>query len=102
MVGLEKRVMGDVSLRVYSEEIERLIEVEAYEEAIAHCQHVLQHYPRHLESYRLLGKACLEKGDHAQAADLFRRVLSADPEDFLSRAGLGVAYAEDGAIEEAI
>lgn len=51
--------MSKVALRVYNREIETLIDQGHLEEAIAHCQHILKIYPKHLESYRLLGKAYL-------------------------------------------
>jgi Flp pilus assembly protein TadD len=50
----------------------------------------------------LLGRACLEKGEYPEAADLFKRVLSADPENLTARLGLGKAYEEDGHFDEAI
>ncbi|MFN2121583.1 MAG: tetratricopeptide repeat protein, partial [Anaerolineales bacterium] len=53
--------MSDVSLRAYTREIEGLVEHEQrLDEAIAHCRQILKTYPKHLETYRLLGKAFLE------------------------------------------
>ncbi len=49
--------MARVSLRIYNREIEGLIEQGQLDEAIAHCLHILKTYPKHLETYRLLGKA---------------------------------------------
>src|SRR5690606_3065870 len=40
--------------------------------------------------------------EYREAADLFRRVLSADPEDLAARIGLAAVYREEGILDEAI
>jgi tetratricopeptide (TPR) repeat protein len=92
----------EVNLREYCDEIKGLIERGSYDKAIAICQHILRHYPKYVEAYRLLGEACLEKGDYLEAEDSFQRVLSADPEDFTARVGLSIICDERGSLEEAI
>jgi tetratricopeptide (TPR) repeat protein len=62
----------------------------------------LKHYPRHVLAYRLLGEACLEKGDYVEAANFFKRVLGADTEDMVVYVGLGIIFNEQGALDEAI
>ncbi|MCI0648500.1 MAG: tetratricopeptide repeat protein [Chloroflexi bacterium] len=62
----------------------------------------MQRHPRHVETYRLLGKALLEQQKYTDAADVFHRVLSADPEDFISHAGLAIIYKEEGIVPQAI
>ncbi len=52
--------MAKISLRAYNREIETLIERGQSEEAIAHCKFILKTYPKHIDTYRLLGKAFLE------------------------------------------
>lgn len=64
--------------------------------------HVLRHYPKHLETYRLLGEASLETGDLSAAADLFQRVRSADPENVVALVGLSIVHEQQKQIEEAI
>ena len=76
--------MGDITLRSYAKGIEVLIELERLDEAIAHCRHILQIYPKHVDSYRLLGKAYLEAKRFGEASDIFQRVLSAEPTDYLA------------------
>ncbi len=93
--------MQEITLSQYSAEIERLLQDEAYDEAIAHCMHILKRYPKYQRAYRLLGQAYLEKGQDEAAMDLFARALSADPEDFLPRIGLSVIYERRGQIAEA-
>ncbi|MFC2023878.1 tetratricopeptide repeat protein, partial [Chloroflexota bacterium] len=73
-----------------------------YDEAIVHCRHILSQYPRHIETYCLLGEACLEKGAYDQAKEFFQRALSADPENLMARVGMGLIEAEQGTLPEAI
>ncbi len=93
--------MQEITLSQYCAEIERLLQDEAYDEAIAHCFHILKRYPKYYKAYRLLGQAYLEKGQNDAAMDLFARSISADPEDFLPRIGLSVIYERQGKIVEA-
>jgi tetratricopeptide (TPR) repeat protein len=96
------KAVSEVSLGAYCAEIEELIASGAYDEAIATCRHILGHHPKYVEAYRLLGMACLEKGEYLEAADLFKRVLSADPESLAARSGLGRVYEEEDSPDEAI
>jgi len=94
--------MAEIALRTYLQDIERLLAREAYDEAIAHCRHILTYFPMNVDTYRLLGKALLEKGQHLDAADVFQRILSADPSDFVSHVGLAIIREEDGVLDQAI
>src|SRR3972149_1436798 len=80
--------MAETSLRAYVREIDDLIEHEQLGEAIAHARHILQTYPRHLDTSRLLGKAYLEAKRFGDAADILQRVLSAVPDDFVANIGM--------------
>jgi cytochrome c-type biogenesis protein CcmH/NrfG len=94
--------MAKVSLRIYNREIGTLIDQGQVTEAIAHCHHILKTFPKHLETYRLLGKAYLEAGRYNDAGDIFSRVLMAVPNDFVSHAGMSVIADEKGKLDEAI
>ena len=94
--------MPDIRLQDYVVKIKELIRNVRLEEAIAHCQHILRHYPKHIETYSLLGEACLEKEMSREAIEFFQRTLGADPENLIARVGLGVIYDEQGAFPEAI
>ncbi len=94
--------MADVTLREYCEEVKELIRSDFYDQAIIISRHILERFPKHVTSYRLLGEACLEKGDYVEAANLFKRVLSVDLEDVIAHVGLSIIYDEQGAVEEAI
>src|SRR5512142_544312 len=94
--------MVNTTLRAYLDELNLLLEQEALEEAIGHCRHILQHFPKNVETYRLLGRALLEKGRHDEAADVSQRVLSALPDDFVSHLGLSSVAEEKNQIPTAI
>jgi tetratricopeptide (TPR) repeat protein len=94
--------MAEVTLSEYCDEAKELIRADSYGQAIAICRHLLKHYPRYIRAYRVLGEACLEKGDYIEAANLFKRVLGADMEDMVVYVGLGIVFDEQGALDEAI
>ncbi|MFM8424557.1 MAG: tetratricopeptide repeat protein [Chloroflexota bacterium] len=94
--------MAKVSLRIYNREIERLIEQGHTDEAIAHCRHILKTFPKHLETYRLLGKAYLEARRYGEAVDIFGRLLMAVPDDFVAHVGLSIIRDEDNKLDDAI
>ncbi len=94
--------MTQISLRAYIREIDNLIERELLDEAIAHCRHILQTYPKHIDTYRLLGKSYLEAKRYGDAADIFQRVLSAVPDDFVSHIGMTIVREDEGNLDSAI
>lgn len=95
--------MTKISLRAYDREIEGLIQHDQQpDEAIAHCRQILKTFPKHLETYRLLGKAYLEAKRHREAVDIFERVLLVAPEDFVSHVGMSIIADEQGGLDDAI
>jgi len=94
--------MAKVSLRIYNREIERLVEQGQTDEAIAHCRHILKTFPKHLETYRLLGKAYLEARRYGEAVDIFGRLLMAVPDDFVAHVGLSIIRDEESKLDDAI
>jgi len=94
--------MANVSLRAYNREIEAMIDRGHLDEAIAHCQHILKTFPKHLETYRLLGKAYLEAKTYNEAVDIFSRVLVAEPNDFVAQVGMSIIRDEQNKLDDAI
>ncbi len=94
--------MAESTLRAYLKEIDELIEHNQLDEAIAHCRHILETYPKHLDTYRLLGKAYLEAKRYGDTADIFQRVLSAVPDDFVSHVGMSIVREDEGNTDAAI
>jgi len=93
--------MADLTLKGQYEEALRLIQAGKPREAVAVCHRILQTFPRHFGTYSILGQAALALGEYEQAANLFRRALSADPEHVLSHVSLAAIYERQGRSEEA-
>src|SRR5688572_30413870 len=94
--------MAKVSLRAYNREIEAMIDRGHLDEAIANCRHILKTFPKHLETYRLLGKAYLEYKRYPEAVDIFSRVLAAVPDDFVANVGMSIVRDEENKLDDAI
>ncbi len=94
--------MSTTTLRAYLDELDLLLQREALEEVIGHCRHILQHYPKNVETYRLFGKALLEKARYEEAAQVFPRLLSADPNDFVAHVGMSSIYENQQQLNQAI
>ncbi len=94
--------MATISLRAYNKEIDAMIDNGEVKEAIAHCRQILRLYPKHIETYRLLGKAYLETQRFTEAADVLQRVLSSLPDDFISQIGMSMIREDEGNLDAAI
>lgn len=94
--------MARISLRAYNREIENLIDRGQIEEAVAHCKNILKQFPKHIDTYRLLGKALLESQRYAEAADILLRILSVFPDDFVSQLGMSIIREDEGNLDAAI
>ncbi|MFU8772518.1 MAG: tetratricopeptide repeat protein, partial [Anaerolineales bacterium] len=94
--------MTTISLRAYYREIESMIDNGHFEEANAHCRHILQKYPKHIDTYRLLGRGFMECERFSDAEDVFQRLLSSVPDDFISHLGMSVIRENQDNIDAAI
>ena len=94
--------MAKVSLRSYNQEIETMVDRGQLDEAIAHCRHILNTFPKNLETYRLLGKAYLEARRYDEATDIFERLLMAVPDDFVAHVGMSIINDEQNDLDAAI
>ncbi len=94
--------MTQITLQAYLTDIQKLLDDNRLTEAVAHCKYILHQHPRYIEAYRLLGKALLEQHEYVSAADIFQRILSADPEDFVAYVGLADVYRAEELMNEAI
>ncbi|MDR3575159.1 MAG: tetratricopeptide repeat protein [Anaerolineaceae bacterium] len=94
--------MAKIPLRSYIQEIEGLIDRGQTDEAIAHCKHILRYYPKHIDTYRMLGKAYLESQRYSEASDVLHRVLSVFPDDFVSQIGMSIIREDEGNLDAAI
>jgi tetratricopeptide (TPR) repeat protein len=94
--------MAEITLQDYIQEIDEFIEQGRHEDALAHGRHILQHYPKFLLVYRLLGKAVLEVGQDDLAVDMFQRALSGDPGDFVAHVGMSIVCERRGDLAQAV
>ncbi|MEX2143220.1 MAG: tetratricopeptide repeat protein [Anaerolineales bacterium] len=94
--------MTTIPLRDYLSGIEELVDAGQIDDALAHCRQILKSYPKHVDTYRMMGKAYLEAQRHSEAGDIFQRVLSSSPDDFVAHIGMSIIREEsddqDGAI----
>jgi len=94
--------MAEIALHEYVRQMKQLIKEGRYDEVVAHGRHILKQYPKYLEVYRVLGEAMLEAGQEDQAENMFSRVLSGDPENFVAHAGMSVIYDRRGDLDKAL
>jgi tetratricopeptide (TPR) repeat protein len=94
--------MTIIPLRAYNREIEGMIDNSQLDEAVAHCRHILATYPKYIASYRLLGKAHLEQQRISDATDIFQRVLSSVPDDFIANVGMSIIREDENNLDAAI
>ncbi|MBN1427591.1 MAG: tetratricopeptide repeat protein [Anaerolineae bacterium] len=94
--------MAEISLRAYIEYLDDRLDRDAYGEVIAQCRHILETYPKYVAIYKQLARALAAQENYTDALDLFQRVLSADPTDFVAHIGMSECYKEDGALDPAI
>ncbi|PJF31235.1 MAG: hypothetical protein CUN51_05045 [Candidatus Thermofonsia Clade 1 bacterium] len=94
--------MPRVNLKTYVQDITTLIANEARDEAIGHCKHILETFPKHLQTYRLLGQALFEREQFSAAIDVFRRILAAIPDDRDAHLYLCEIYAREQNYDAAI
>ena len=98
-----------ITLRAYLDELEHLLDARSPTEVISHCRYILQHYPRNVDAYRLLGRALLERGErdgvaehYDEALEMFQRVLSVLPNDYMAHLGVSQIFQAKGEPERAI
>ena len=94
--------MARISLRAYNRDIEVMIDKNQIDEAFAHCRYILELYPKHIDTYRLMGKALLEAQRFSDASDVFHRVLSSVPDDFIAHLGMSIIREDESNLDAAI
>jgi tetratricopeptide (TPR) repeat protein len=94
--------MPRISLRAYEKQLDELIEQNRIQEAIDHCRYILQTYPKCISTYRMLGKSFLEGKQYDDAADVFKRVLTVFPDDFISHVGMSIVQENANNLDAAI
>ena len=94
--------MADISLRDYLAKLDSLLSGDSAPAVILHARHILQHYPRNAQTYRLLGRSLVATGRWPEAAEVMRRVLSVFPDDKEAHAGMSEVYRLEKRADDAI
>jgi tetratricopeptide (TPR) repeat protein len=94
--------MAEISLREYLGKLDTLLRRGDSSQVIHHCRHILQHYPKNAEAYRLLGRALVYNSNWEQAGEVLRRVLAVYPDDLNAHVGLSEVYLNTKRTDEAI
>ena len=94
--------MAQIPLREYLNGIEELIDGGQIDEALEHCRHILESYPKNIDTYRMMAKALLEAKRYGEAEDIFQRVLSSCPDDFVAHIGMSIIREEANDLDKAI
>jgi len=94
--------MPRISLRAYEKQLDELIEQNQLDKVIDHCRYILQSYPKCISTYRILGKTFLEGKQYTESADIFKRVLTVFPDDFISHVGMSVIQESENNLDAAI
>ena len=94
--------MARISLRAYNRDIEAMIDRNQIDEAIAHSRYILEFYSKYVDAYRLMGKALLEAQRFSDASDVFHRVLSSVPDDFIAHLGMSIIREDENNLNGAI
>ena len=96
------QTVTDVPVSTLIEQIQAHVRYDRPAQALALCTYILYYYPKHLETYSLMAQALAGKGDQDSALDIYRRVLSADPENPSAYAGLARIFEKRRDLEEAV
>lgn len=94
--------MADTAVSTLIQQVENHVQANRSAEALALCTHILYYFPKHLETYSLMAQALTLQGNLSGALDIYRRVLSADPENPGAYAALAHIFDARHQVEEAL
>lgn len=94
--------MPRISLRNYLNKIDALITENSYEQSLYHSFYLLRQYPKYVEVYKRIGRAYLELNNLDSAANVFARLITVEPENFLNHLTLGLIMEMKSDVERAI
>jgi len=94
--------MSRTPLRKYIRDIEGSIQNGNLDEALKHCWFILQTYPKHIQTYRLLGKILMEKRDYEDSYFVLNKVLEVFPDDFVAHIGLSFIAEVNNQLDSAV
>lgn len=94
--------MADITLKAYLAHLDDLLGRRLYEEAEAHCTHILAKFPKNLQTLRRLAKAQFESGRYPEAEKTYTKVLSMEPRSIDAYVGLSWVARQRGQGDQTI
>ncbi len=94
--------MAEITLQKYLSRQEGLLKQGRYDEVIAHCRHILTHYPRNAATHAILAQAYASVGQFDEARKSFERVLAVYPDDANAYAGLARLALQERRYDDAL
>ena len=94
--------MATISLKDYHDQLQKWLKQNNTDRVIANSRHILQYYPKNVDTYRYLGQALTMTSQWQAAVKILRRVLGVHPDDYDAHAGLYEAYEELGQHDAAL
>ena len=94
--------MAKIEIREYQSRIDALISKNNYEQAAYHCFYLLRQFPKNLNIYKLLGRIFLELNELRAALEVYSRIVSVEPENFLNHLSLSFIFEQLKLIDQAI
>lgn len=94
--------MPNIEIDNYLKKIDKLTDNGNLEQATFHCLYLLRQFPKMLRIYERLGRTFLEMDNYNGALNIYLRLCSAQPDNFLNHISLAYTYVECGRTENAI
>ena len=94
--------MPQIEIDAYLKKIDKLTDNGNLEQAAFHCLYLLRQFPKMLRIYERLGRTFLEMDNYSGALNIYLRLCSAQPDNFLNHISLAYTYVECGRTENAI
>ncbi|GEM_PF-1313593 len=94
--------MAKIELNEYLEKLDELIAENNYEQAAYHCFYLLRQFPKNLTLYKLLGRIYVELNNLRAALNIYRRIVSTEPDNFLNQLSLSYIFEEQKSLEQSI
>lgn len=76
--------MSKIEIKEYLEKINLFIEERSLDQAAYHCLYLLRQFPKMVSIYHFLGRIFLETENYKGAFDVYSRLASSNPDNFLN------------------
>ena len=94
--------MPVIEIDNYLKKIDKLTDNGNLEQSAFHCLYLLRQFPKMLRIYERLGRIFLEMDNYNGALNIYLRLCSSQPDNFLNHISLAYTYVECGRTENAI